>query len=159
VYWGCPISAPGDILSKVVVVNANLADVWRAWTTEDGLRFISAESRVALEPGGAYEWFLDLEPDEQGLRGAEGSHLLAVLPEDLIVFNWTFPPSIPTLRASRAMNQVVVRFEALGPKQTRVRLDAGGWREGEDWHRGREYFDQAWSTVLTRLQESFDPKR
>ena len=145
-------------LSKSVTVTASIAEVWHAWTTAEGLRFISKKSRVDLEPGGAYEWFLDLDPDPQGYRGGERSHLLAVLPEDLLVFNWTFPPPVPTLRASGAMTQVVVRFEALDESTTRVRLDVGGWQDGHDWDAGYLYFDRAWSSVLEALRAHFAPE-
>ncbi len=143
-------------LSKNITVNAPLAEVWHAWTTEEGLQFISGKSRVELMPGGAYEWFLDLEPDELGYRGGERSHLLAVLPEDVLVFNWTFPPPVPTLRASGAMTQVVVRFEAIDDDNTHVRLDVGGWQDGDDWDAGYAYFDRAWTSVLDALRAHFD---
>jgi uncharacterized protein YndB with AHSA1/START domain len=149
-------SAPSKVLTKEAVVTADLDAVWRAWTTEDGLKFVSGRSKVELKAGGAYEWFLDLEPDERGRRGGQGSHFLAILPKDMIVFAWTFPPTIPTLRYRDAMTQVVVRFSALADAQTRVRMDVGGWQEGDDWQRGREYFDQAWDLVLSRLAASFE---
>ncbi len=95
-----PVSASERVLSKEVSVQAPLSEVWRAWTTAEGLRFVSNKSRIELEPGGAYEWFLDLGPDANGRYGSETSHVLAVLPEQVLVFNWNFPPDVPTLRAS-----------------------------------------------------------
>lgn len=146
--------APPD-LAKETVVQADLASVWDAWTTVEGLKFISAQSRVELEHGGAYEWFLDLPADENGRRGGEGAKLLVVLPRELLAFTWTFPPDVPTLRNAQATTQVVVRFDALSPEQTRVRLDATGWKAGEDWQAGWQYFDRAWSLVLQRLTDHF----
>ena len=78
--------------------------------------------------------------------------MLAVLPEQVLVFSWNFPPDVPTLRANGAMTQVIVRFDSETPERTRVHLDVVGWQEGADWERGYEYFDAAWSQVLAALQ-------
>lgn len=63
-------------MTKEILVQAPLETVWHAWTTEEGLSFVSGKSNVDLEIGGRYEWFLDLEPDEQARRGSEGSKVL-----------------------------------------------------------------------------------
>ena len=146
-----PAFAAERVLSKSVTVDAPVSEVWRAWTTVDGLRFVSNKSRIELEPGGAYEWFLDLGPDANGRFGSETSHVLAVLPEEVLVFNWNFPPDVPTLRASGAMTQVIVRFEPQS-ERTVVHLDVVGWQDGADWERGFAYFDTAWSQVLAALE-------
>ncbi len=40
------------ILVKEVVVRAPLATVWNAWTTTEGLKFVSRKSNVELTIGG-----------------------------------------------------------------------------------------------------------
>ena len=144
---------PQRILEKEVVVDAAVEDVWNAWSTEEGLRFISNRSRVELRVGGPYEWFLDGPVESDGRRGAEGSRVLAFLPQEMIAFEWTFPPSLPALRKAGATTQVVVLLDELEPRRTRVRLNVLGWQEGADWDEGYEYFDAAWSYVLTALKE------
>jgi uncharacterized protein YndB with AHSA1/START domain len=139
------------ILHKEALVEATPQEAWEAWTTAEGLRFISASSNVELAVGGPYEWFLDLEPDADGRRGGEGARVVGWLPGELLVFTWTFPPSIPTLRHSRATTQVVVRFESAGTGRTRVVLEQVGWEEGDDWRRGHDYFEVAWGKVLDRF--------
>ena len=69
------------------------------------------DKALDLEVGGRYEWFLDLEPDEQGRRGSEGSKVLAWSPKKMIAFSWTFPPDVPKLRYAGEMTQVVVRLQ------------------------------------------------
>jgi uncharacterized protein YndB with AHSA1/START domain len=143
-------------ISKQAVVSGPLEAVWDAWTTVEGLKFISQRSRVELEPDGAYEWFLDLEPDRQGRRGGEGARLLVVIPHELLAFTWTFPPSVESLRFARETTRVVVRFESVDAQTTSVRLDVTGWEQGEDWAEGRRYFDRAWDIVLQRLTDAFE---
>jgi uncharacterized protein YndB with AHSA1/START domain len=152
---GMGVRAEMPILQMEVSINAPIDTVWNAWTSEDGLAFISPESNIELRIGGAYEWFLDGEPDELGKRGSEGSHILAYLPDKMIAFSWTFPPAVPELRIADERTQVVVLLdEADG--QVRVRLYAHGWQDGEPWQSGWEYFDHAWRLVLDRMKSHLE---
>lgn len=151
-------NADMSILKKEISVRAPLDDVWHAWTTADGLQFISGKSNVELRIGGPYEWFLDLDPDDHGKRGGQGSHVLAFLPKKMIAFSWTFPPSIPELRYADERTHVVVLFDEGSDGQVHVSLYAHGWREGEPWQRGWEYFDRAWGAVLNALKQHLEPQ-
>jgi uncharacterized protein YndB with AHSA1/START domain len=154
----CCLAVADDsrILEKEAIVRAPIADVWNAWTTAEGLSFISRKSNVELRIDGAYEWFLDGEADHKGHRGGEGSQILAYLPRKMIAFSWTFPPDIPELRDAGEMTQVVVLFDEVPDGGTRVRLSAHGWQDGDAWQHGWEYFDRAWSIVLAALKEHLE---
>ena len=153
----CSAGDDGDrVLRKEVTIRAPLDDVWHAWTTADGLEPVSGTSNVELRIGGPYEWFLDLEPDENGLRGGQGSRVLAFLPKEVLAFDWTFPPSVPSLRAARAKTVVVIRFDEPEEGTVRVRFAQLGWGEGEDWDEGFAYFDKAWDWVLNRMKEHLE---
>jgi uncharacterized protein YndB with AHSA1/START domain len=141
---------------KEVVIAAPVETVWHAWTTEDGLRFISEKSRVELRPGGPYEWFLDLEPDESGRRGGEGARINSFVPHERLEFSWTFPPAVPTLRRAGETTHVTLTFEDLGEEGTRVHFEQRGWRQGDDWDAGFAYFDRAWGFVLDRLKATLE---
>lgn len=138
-------------LEKEILIRAGVDLVWRAWTTEDGIRFLSPDSNIDLVPGGAYELFLHLPPDELGRRGAEGSRVLTVLPRELLAFEWTFPPSITRLRREGARTHVIVFFEPVG-EHVRLRLVQYGWEDGPEWRAGYEYFDEAWGQVLSAMK-------
>jgi uncharacterized protein YndB with AHSA1/START domain len=154
------VASAGDgterVLRKEITIRAPLEKVWRAWTTVEGLAPVSGTSNVELRVGGAYEWFLDGEPDENGLRGGQGSRVLAFLPGEVLAFDWTFPPSVPSLRASRAKTQVVVQFDEPETGVVRIRFAQLGWGQGEDWDRGYDYFDKAWDWVLQTMKESLE---
>lgn len=142
-------------IEKRVLVAAPVEAVWSAWTTAEGLEFISAKSNVELRADGPYEWFVDLEPDARGKRGGEGARILAFVPEDVLVFTWNFPPSIPSLRDADANTICIVQFDAVDDMLTGIRFTQMGWREGEDWDAGYAYFDRAWDVVLQRCAEHF----
>jgi uncharacterized protein YndB with AHSA1/START domain len=143
------------ILKKEVCIRAPIEAVWNAWTTADGLAFLSPKSNIELRIGGPYEWFLHLEADENGKRGGEGSHILAYLPNRMIAFSWTFPPAVPELRNADERTQVIVLLDETDG-QVHVKLYAHGWQEGEPWQRGWEYFDRAWGQVLDRMKSHLE---
>lgn len=112
-----------------------------------------AALRIDPHPGGKYELLFDLEA-EPGRRGAEGMMVLAVQPEAMLSFTWNAPPHLPTVRGQ--MTHVVVRFQALGPEQTRVTLRHDGWGQGGEWEEAHAYFARVWAqVVLPRLEYRF----
>jgi len=144
------------MLEKEISIRAPLDTVWSAWTTNEGLAFLSPESNVELRIGGPYEWFLHGEPDDQGKRGSEGSHVLAFLPKKMIAFSWTFPPEVPELRYADERTQVVVLFNEGSDGVVHVGLHAHGWQDGEPWQRGWAYFDSAWGFVLNTMKQHLE---
>ena len=144
------------ILVKEIVVKAPLDRVWDAWTSNEGLRFVSTESNVELRVGGPYEWFLDGPADDRGLRGSEGSRILAFIPRQMVAFAWTFPPETPSLREAAATTTVVVLFDEIDASTVQVKLQALGWQSGEEWRRGWLYFDAAWGHVLATLKRELE---
>lgn len=142
------------VVSEEVRVDADAADVWRAWTTESGIEeWFAPDCRVDVRPMGAYEVYFD--PDaESGGRGGEGNVVLAVQPEQFLSFTWNAPPRFSSVRDHRT--SVVVRFEPVADDRTRVGLVHAGWPTGDEWDDAFEYFGSAWGeVVLPRLQYRF----
>jgi len=138
-----------------VVVPAPVAEVWQAWTTDEGAEsFFAPRCHVEPRPGGAYEILFD--PDaEPGSRGAEGMRVMAVHPPHMLAFTWNAPPSLPTVRDQ--MTHVVVRLFETETGGTRVTLRHDGWGAGGEWDQAFRYFDRAWNdVVLPRLKYRFE---
>lgn len=143
-------------LVKEVVVPATRAEVWRAWTTDEGARmFLSPWTRIEARPGGAFEIYFSDEAPE-GQRGSEGCVVASLAPEEMLGFTWSAPPQFAACRAQRTL--VVVRLED-DPGGTRVRLEQTGWGPGEEWSQVRAYFDKAWPYVLGNLRARFETGR
>jgi uncharacterized protein YndB with AHSA1/START domain len=140
-------------LRKDILVDAPTEDVWRAWTTEQGVRFIAEGARIDLTPGGPYEWYFSMDAPE-GSRGGEGNTVLSVDPTRFVAFEWNAPPSFPDVRKQK--HQVLLQLEPSGARQTRVVLTALGFGAGQQWKEVHAYFDQAWDTVLDRLKASLE---
>ena len=139
-------------LHKDVLVPARQADVWRAWTTQEGVQtFFAPTARLELRFMGPYEMLFDLDAPV-GSQGSEGCRILCFVPERVLGFEWNAPPHLTEARQTHTF--VVVRLEPEG-EDTRVGLDHGGFGEGGEWDAVVHYFDRAWEIVLGRLAWSF----
>ena len=143
------------VIQAEVTVEAGVEEVWRAWTTETGIRaFFAPAGNVELRVGGPYEIFFNPEA-EPGQKGGEGNQILAFQPHRMLSFTWNAPPSLPTVRPQRT--HVVVRFKKMASGQTQVTLIHDGWGEGGEWDQAFAYFSRAWpEIVLPRLKYRFD---
>ena len=142
------------VIRAQVTVEAGVEEVWRAWTTEAGIKtFFAPMGNVELRAGGPYEIFFNPEA-EPGERGGGGNQVLAFQPRRMISFTWNAPPSLPTVRPQRT--HVVLRFKELAPDQTHLTLTHGGWGDGGEWDQAFDYFSRAWpQIVLPRLRYRF----
>ncbi len=137
-------------LYKEIVVRASLTEVWKAWTTTDGIKsFLSPNAEIELRVGGKYEVFFDMEAP-LGSRGSEGCRVLSFLPKKMLSFEWNAPPQFEDLRF--VLTRVVLFVSEDEPGGTRVDLHHMGWGEGEKWDQVYDYFDTAWEFVLTALK-------
>ena len=121
----------GLIIRKIVVVPAPVDDVWKAWTTLEGVK----------------TYFAPEQPE--GLRGGEGCKILSFVPGEMLSFTWNAPPSIPEVRKEKTW--VVLTFQPLEGNKTQVSLVHLGWQAGEEWQKALKYFDRAWEIVLGRF--------
>jgi len=157
--WGDP---EGDSIDKVLLVDHSISaptgEVWRAWTTKEGLEaFLCEQATVELRPGGPYEVLFSVEAPE-GQRGSEGCQVVDVIPETRLTFTWNSPPSLPEVRNQRT-NVIVELTPSEDGRETTVRLLSIGWGTGDQWDASYRYFEAAWSTVFDWLEASFDPEQ
>jgi uncharacterized protein YndB with AHSA1/START domain len=152
-------AAPGDVSDRAIVhevmLAASPAEVWRLWTTSEGLsRWLADRAQVELRIGGPYEiYFLDDAPP--GSQGSEGCKVLSWLPERMLSFTWNAPPMLSTTRHQHTW--VVLELEPVG-EGTRIRITHLGWPESgladqaSEWPATFAYFARAWRRVLEALQ-------
>jgi len=131
-------------------INASVSDVWKAWTTERGIRsFFSPDCRVDFKVDGRFEILFDTSAPE-GLQGSEGMKILAMERERMFSFTWNAPPDNPAIRSQRTF--VNVHLFALSGTRTRLLFRNIGYGQGDEWRRALQYFKNAWgNVVLPRL--------
>lgn len=135
-------------------VPAKVADVWEAWTTEQGIKsFFAPECNVELRSGGPYEILFHPQA-EPGDQGGEGMIVLALQERKMLSVTWNAPPHIPLVRGQ--MTQLLLRFRKSGKHRTHLTLIQSGWGVGGEWDEAFDYFVWAWERiVLPRLVYRF----
>jgi len=141
------------VLHKTCTVAKTPAEVWRLWTTSEGMaEWLVPKSRIELRVGGPFELYFHGD-GEPGLRGGEGNRFLGFLRDRWLSFTWNAPPHLKT-RPKRTW--VIVAFTGVDGS-TQVELTHTGWPtegmadEDSDWPATFAYFDRAWDQVLGAL--------
>lgn len=149
-----PLRAAERSIDKQVVVNATLDQLWAAWTTREGIvSFFAPDAVIDARAGGAFH--IHIDPGAQpGSKGADDMRYMALQPKKMLSFDWNAPPGLPGVRQQRSF--VVLRFEALDERRSRLTLHHTGWGDGGEWDQAYAYFDRAWGSVLANLQKRFD---
>jgi uncharacterized protein YndB with AHSA1/START domain len=149
-----PASAAERSLDKQVEIAATLDQAWDAWTTREGITsFFAPDAKIEPRVGGAFQIYID-PLGEPGSKGADDMRFMALQPKKMLSFDWNAPPSLPQARAQRTF--VVLRFEPLTDKNTRITLHHTGWGDGDEWDKAYAYFDRAWGGVLGNLKKRFE---
>ncbi|AIE85754.1 hypothetical protein OP10G_2386 [Fimbriimonas ginsengisoli Gsoil 348] len=139
-------------LEKSAVIDAPVAEVWKAWTTAEGLQsFMCQKATVDLKLNGRFEIEFSTDPPI-GRHGSEGCKVLSYIPEKMLSFTWNAPPDQPVMRLRHTF--VVLQFTPQGDK-TRIDLSQGGWGTGPESDKTYAYFDEAWPVVLSWCQQRF----
>ncbi len=140
-------------LTKRARVPLPVAEVWRLWTTSDGIaEWLVEHNDVELRLGGPYEFYFNHE-GAPGTRGGEGNRVLSFLPEKMLSFSWNAPPHLDYTRPRQT--HCVVEFDSRGPS-TDVTLHHLGWPtaaadDHPQWDETFAYFDSAWDSVMAAL--------
>ncbi len=147
--------APDIVVTKVI--NAPVAEVWKAWTTAEGIESFFAPKAAKVEPwpGGAFELWFGVNLPE-GTRGSEGCKVHSVKAMEQFVFEWNAPPTIPVIRPLRTL--VYLDFRPLPDNRTELTLRNFGYGDGEEWAKAKAYFERAWPSVMGSLEKRFLPK-
>jgi uncharacterized protein YndB with AHSA1/START domain/predicted enzyme related to lactoylglutathione lyase len=141
----------GLMIHRAARVSMDSASAWELWATEDGLsKWWTSNVNIDLRPGGAYEIYFNPE-QPPGDRGGDWCRVLSFLPGRMLSFTWNAPPELKT----RPLHTwVVLTFES-GEAGTVVDLTHLGWPQSglddleSDWLATFEYFDNAWTYVMS----------
>ncbi|MBL8519431.1 MAG: SRPBCC domain-containing protein [Betaproteobacteria bacterium] len=147
-------SAAERALNVETTVKATPREVFRTWTTTEGIKTFFAPGGV-IEPksNGLYE--IHMNPfAPPGERGADDMRILGLQEDKMLSFTWNAPPHLPEARKQRTT--VIVRFAPAGDSETRVTLHQTGWGDGGEWDKAYDYFSKAWPFVLANLKKRFE---
>ena len=150
------------------IVDAPPEEVFRLWTSEDGIKkFFAPDARVDARLGGRYEILFAPAKDPEGdSHGTKGARILKLIPGQELAFEWiTFagdeslgrnappyaPPSERNVRPLPTWVELTFGTVDRRPDQTRLRFAHYGFREGVIWEESYRWFGRAWKGVLDEL--------
>ncbi|MBL0922153.1 MAG: SRPBCC domain-containing protein [Phycisphaerales bacterium] len=151
-----PLALAEKVLRWEVVVDAPVADVWRAFTVEEQVeKWMVPNSQIDLRIGGAMLNNYSVEgPLTPETPGTIIHTYLAIEPERMIASRVTVPEGAPVPKCIEE-SWGVTRFEPLPGNRTRITLSSCGWGEGPDWDAAEEFFRSGNQWTLDRLRELF----
>ena len=162
---GAPCSSRGGAAAQslapdivvVKTINAPVADVWKAWTTTDGIESFFAPKAAKVEPwpGGAFELWFGVDMAE-GSRGSEDCKVHSVKPMEQFVFEWNAPPTIPG--DPPAAHARLPRLQAAARQPHRSDVAQLRLRRRRGLGKTKVYFERAWPAVMANLEKRFQPK-
>jgi uncharacterized protein YndB with AHSA1/START domain len=144
-------SASEKVLRIEVTVPASRAEVWKVFSTSEGLStWLAPNAVVDLEPGG--DWIVRF-PGSAGMPGSSaGGTIVSFVPQKEIVISALAPEKFPTVRAKRTTARFELEDRGTG---TLVRLTQTGWQDGDEWDRAYEYLTAGNAELLATLHRRF----
>jgi uncharacterized protein YndB with AHSA1/START domain len=139
---------PADATQALIIelsIPAPLPEVWRAFTTNEGLSsWLAPEVTVDLRNGG--DWLVKFP------GSTAGGTIVSFVPQKELVLSALAPDRFPHVRAART--HAVFTFTAKG-NSTLVRLTQTGWQHGKEWDAAYEYLAAANGQMLAMLHHRY----
>jgi uncharacterized protein YndB with AHSA1/START domain len=136
---------PNRALIIEMSIPAPLPEVWKAFTTADGLSsWLAPEVSVDLRKGG--DWLVKFP------GSTAGGTIVSFVPQKELVLSALAPDRFPHVRAART--RAVFTFTAKG-NNTLVRLSQTGWQQGKEWDAAYEYLAAANGQMLAMLHHRY----
>ena len=149
-------SLTAPVEDRVVHVTAELPvapdEAWELFTSERGLTsWLAPAAEVELRVGGRYALYW--QPEQRADNSTIGCSITALVPTELIAFQWRSPVMFKQFaNGADPLTHVVVSFAAHG-SGTRVHLVHSGWRSAPDWEKARVWQERAWRGAFAELEK------
>jgi uncharacterized protein YndB with AHSA1/START domain len=141
-------SAPEKALLFEVSVAAPPAEVWKAFSTREGMiTWLAPDAAIDLQPGG--DW-LAMFP---GSSSTGGGTIVSFVSGREIVIKAMAPEAFPTVRRERTT--AVFRMEP-APEGCKVTLMQTGWKQGDEWDKAYDYLASGNAQLLEALRKRFE---
>jgi len=152
----------GDrVLRQEAVVAAPLEEVWKTFTTADGLRtFLAPMVSLDFRIGGKWEVSADSKAQLGDPKNIV-NEVISFLPMEMISVRVAQPPSTFAHPEVARSVWTVYQFERLGTDRVRVIVSMVGWKDGADWDSTYAFFERGNAYTMLQLQKRFveGPKR
>ena len=114
-------------------------------------KWLTQIADVELKVGGKYELFWN--PEDKENDSTIGCKILALQPNRFLSFEWKGAKQFKHfMNDVRPLTNVVTFFIPTNDG-TEVHILHTGWRETEEWKKAFEWFERAWTMVLSELEK------
>jgi len=152
------ISASVDPIITEAVIAAPVAEVWKVWTTKEGIEsWMVAKTDIDLRIGGtwrtSYSKSSSLDDDES-IRHT----ILAFDPLKMFSMRTVKPPKSFAFPNAILKTWTVVYFEPVGESKTKVTAHMLGFTEDEESQKMRAFFEAGNRTTLDNLVKKYQTR-
>jgi uncharacterized protein YndB with AHSA1/START domain len=152
------ISASADIIVTEAVIDAPVAEVWRVWTTKEGIEsWMVAKTEIDLRVGGtwrtSYNRSSNLDDDES-IRHT----ILAFDPLKMFSMRTVKPPKNFPFPNAIVKTWTVVYFEPAGASKTKITAHMLGFTDDEESQKMRAFFEVGNRTTMDSLVKKYQTK-
>ena len=146
---------PPEPLLHTIVVNASVTQVWKAFTTRDGIEsWMAASASVELRVGGLMRTsYVKLDDLDSG--AAIHNRILSFDPERMISLQCVRTPEKFPFKAAIAKAWTNIYFESVGENKTRVTSRMLGFDNTPESVQCRNFFVQGNQIELDALTKHF----
>jgi len=151
-------AASDRVLRTEAVVHAPVSEVWKAFTTKEGVQsWMVPVAEVDLRLGGTMKTNYNATA-KIGDPGTIVHHILSYEPERMLTTRFDAPEGAPQWAKLAQATWVVYRFEPVSARETRVVVSMMGWGEGPDWNDSYDHFQRGNEWEMQQLAKHFFPK-
>jgi uncharacterized protein YndB with AHSA1/START domain len=140
-------------------VNAPIDEVWRAWTTKDGIEsWMVAKTEIDLRVGAIWKTSYS---KESNLNDDASIHheILAYDPGRMLAFRTVKPPKGFPFAAALSKTWNVVYFEPLDASHTRITARMFGYEQDGESQQMRAFFEKGNKFTMDTFLKKFDGTR
>jgi uncharacterized protein YndB with AHSA1/START domain len=148
-------SAAQEPIVTEAVINAPVAEVWKAFTTKGGMEsWMVAKTDIDLRPGGL--WRTSYNKDSNLSDDTAIQHtILAYDPGRMLASRTIKPPKNFPFPNAIVKTWTVVYFEPLGDSRTKVTAHMLGFGDDDESQKMRSFFETGNKTTLDNLAKKY----
>ncbi|MFW9999441.1 MAG: SRPBCC domain-containing protein [Candidatus Hodarchaeota archaeon] len=122
--------------------------------------WLTVKADVNPEVGGKYELFW--VPEDRKSNSTIGCRITGIDRNKFISFNWKGPTDFESfMNSADPLTHIIVFLfqNDSNSNKTFIYLFHTGWRNGSEWNKARNYFQNAWSKALWILKKKIADKQ
>ena len=145
-----------NLVTTEGTVKAPVEDVWKAWTTKEGIEsWMVAKTEIDLRVGAIWRTSYSKESnlnDEASIH----QEILAYDPGRMLSFRTVKPPKGFPFPAAISNTWTVVYFEPLDPKHTKITIRMVGYEQDGESQKMRAFFERGNKATLESFLKKFE---